>query len=345
MALWKRYAWVLLGGIACVALIHIVSFFTFLISPPTFYYRSWEWFEDFPYRSSAIDPVWTGPEQGDLSPTQWLLFKHQRHTRASTDRFGFRSVPLAAAQYPILVTGDSTIWGSGLSDEHTLPWRLAERLGVPVYNGSRTNLSNTLRHPQLRQVKTVIDGRTERKIRGTVFQRYGDETRQFTPLTKNDLPEWKTYLEVNPKRYSPISRIPLYLEQMAGDWTAYREGRADDYYLIWPHTTARGHLSNAVKAIVARHRAFKRRGIRYIFLPIPAKQTLYKDGLDATTRGYLHELHTALVAQGVETVDLITPFEDQKAQGLFQRYDTHWNELGTHIAADAVAEHLRLKAP
>ncbi len=330
-----------MGGLALITLIHVVSFFAFLLDPQPFYYRSWEWFEDFPYHNVNVGTVWEGREEGDLSTTNFFLYKYSRQLRVSCDEYGFRSTPLDAERFGMAVAGDSFIWGCGLSDDETFPAVLARRLNTPVYNASRVNLGNALRHPELTQVKTIIDGRAERKIRGYVFQRYGPVTKRFAALTRNDMPVYKTYLEVNPRRYSPIARIPIYLEQLSGDLVAWLEGRADDYYIIWPHKSTPRDLKNAVWHIERRHRILKKRGIRYIFLPIPAKQTLHDPSIDDYTRRYLHRLVPALRARGVEVIDLLSAYEKHAKEGLFQRYDSHWDPRGVELAVETAAEYLR----
>lgn len=333
----------LLGGMLGIALLHIGSALAFLVEPQWFYYRSWEWFEDFPYRSAEVGRVWEGPEKGDLSPLHLFFLKHERYTRVSSDEHGFRSVPLHAEQYPLLIAGDSTIWGCGLFDEETVPARVAQELGIPVFNGSRTDFSNVMKHPKLSKLKVVVDGRTERKIRGRVYQGYGDVGRHFKPLARPLVPGWKAYVDVNPLRYSPIARIPLLLGRLPADINLLRSGRVNDYYSFWPHRFRRGDLESAVAHIVRREQSMRKRGIRYIFLPIPAKQTLYRAEVDAFTRGHLRRLKAALDKRGVENVDLITPFLARKEEGLFQRHDTHWNELGARIAASEVVKQLRKK--
>ncbi len=341
MLVWRRHARILFAGLALITLLHVVSFLAFVRDPQPFYYRSWEWFEDFPYHSNDVGTVWEGREEGDLSTKNFFLYKYSRQLRVSSDEYGFRTIPLHADQYGMAVAGDSFIWGCGLSDDETLPALLARRLDTPVYNGSRANLSNVLRHPQLAHVKTIIDGRAERKIRGYVFQRYGPFTEQFTPLAQNDMPAYETYLQVNPKRYSPIARIPIYVEQLSGDLLAWFDGRAEDYYIIWPHKSTPRDLKNAVWHIHRRQRILRQRGIRYIFLPIPAKQTLHDPDIDDYTRQYLHRLVAALRARGVEVIDLLSAYEAHAKEGLFQRYDSHWDPRGVELAAETILEYLR----
>jgi hypothetical protein len=324
---------------ATCVILHVGSFVGFVIRPEAFYWRSWEWFEDFPYKSRQFAGRWARPEEGDISWFHLFLYKDAVDTSVTTDALGFRSTPLASRNYPVVVSGDSTIWGCGLSDEETLPYLLSEKLGLPVYNASRTDLPNALLHPDLQQVKVVVDGRTERKIEGYVFQWYGHVGSEFRPLAHGILDRWETFFEVSPERYSPVARLSKVPERLFTDLEALWNG-ADVPYLYVEHQHGPADLASAVQHIVARQRWLRQRGIRYLFLPIPAKQTLYKPDVDPYTLSYLRRLYRALRARRVEVVDLLTSFEVEKERGLFQKYDTHWNTHGVRLAAEVVAEYL-----
>lgn len=340
MRAFRLYAKMVVGTMALCVVLHLGSFVCFLIAPKAFYWRSWEWFEDFPYASRHFQGSWQGPEEGDISWFHLFLYKDAVTTQVTTDALGFRSTPFSSPSYSMAVTGDSTIWGCGLSDDETLPYLLAEKLGMPVYNASRTDLSNALMHPALGQLKVILDGRTERKIKGYVFQSYGDTGPRFQPLAHGTLGKWQTFFEVSPQRYSPVARLSKVPERLKSDLEALWNG-ADVPYLYVEHRNGPGDLASAVHHIVLRSRWFSAHNVRYIFLPIPAKQTLYKADVDAYTRGYLFRLQRALRARGVESIDLLTRFEAEKERGLFQRYDTHWNADGVKLAADVVAEYMK----
>jgi hypothetical protein len=73
---------------------------------------------------------------------------------------------------------------------------------------------------------------------------------------------------------------------------------------------------------------------------VPAKQTLYAPDVDDYTRNFIPTLVARLRAEGVEAVDLATPFQKHKDEGLFFPYDTHWNEKGADLGARVLAEQL-----
>jgi hypothetical protein len=77
-----------------------------------------------------------------------------------------------------------------------------------------------------------------------------------------------------------------------------------------------------------------------VFLPVPAKQTLYAEDVDSYTRNFIATLVARLRAEGVDAVDLATPFQAQKDNGLYFPYDTHWNKKGTALAAEVIAKQI-----
>ena len=158
--------WVVLASALYLAL--GASALCFKLNPQWFYWRAWEYFEDIVYHNKEVPPVWQGPERGDLSRRNFLYFGESHVTRVTTDQDGFRSTPALPGPYRVAFLGDSTIFGSGLSDRETLPWRLAQELGVRVFNGARQDITQVLGRKDLGQVKLVIEGRTERALVGAL---------------------------------------------------------------------------------------------------------------------------------------------------------------------------------
>jgi len=338
MRAFAGHARLLLSGFGLIWVLHALSFVVFAYEPAAFYYRAWEYFDAFPYRSRAFPPVWERDESGDLSNRHLLLFRESWPTRVTADQDGFRSVPYQAERYPILVNGDSAVWGSGLSDRATLPYALAEQLGVPVFNASRTPLGNALLHPRASSARLVLDGRSERSITGRVFTPRHRGNR-YEPLIRDDLGRWSAVVAVDPLRYSPVVRLVHWAGRLQQDLEVARGEREFAGALVTPHQRRESDLTAAVKAIVSRHRTLAASGRRYVLIPIPSKQTLLGRG-DAYTRRYLRLLFAELEKHEVEFVDLLTPYEQHDGAPLYRRYDTHWTPTGSLLAAAEVARYL-----
>jgi alginate O-acetyltransferase complex protein AlgJ len=105
-----------------------------------------------------------------------------------------------------------------------------------------------------------------------------------------------------------------------------------------------------VAAIVDTGRQLRARGIPLLFIPIPAKPSLYPERVWPTypaeagpawnrDRG---RFLSALSGSGVDVLDVTDDLWRAKAEGeVFLRQDTHWSPLGLRVAADRIAGRLR----
>jgi len=105
---------------------------------------------------------------------------------------------------------------------------------------------------------------------------------------------------------------------------------------------SRDQVTRAANVVRGYDQLFKNNGIRFIFLPIPEKESIYYGQLGITKPLFLDRLTAELQAQGIETVELQRAFEHAFQRGvvLYRRDDTHWNENGVRIAADLLAERM-----
>lgn len=320
--------------------LHVGSLLAFLYAPQNFYYGPWEYFSDIAYRVEGAPMRWEAMEYQGQTRGNFLYYQYGHVTTVTTDADGFRARAIEADRYPVLVYGDSTIFGAGLSDDETLPWRLAEITGTPVFNGARTSLANVLAHPALDGVEVVIDALTDRNVYPRILKKRGiPEPAAYRPIARRDLTIAQAAGAIPPQRYS----LPLILlktgERLGGDFKTWRKGGEEPYRFL-RHRMRPEELDETVALIAARSRGMEARGIRYVFLPVPAKQTFYAGNVDDYTRNFIPTLVARLQAEGVEAVDLATPFQAHKAEGLFFPYDTHWNAKGTDLAARVMVEQL-----
>ncbi|MEX0887253.1 MAG: hypothetical protein WD009_12535 [Phycisphaeraceae bacterium] len=110
--------------------------------------------------------------------------------------------------------------------------------------------------------------------------------------------------------------------------------------------------ADPLPAIVDFHEQAQRAGVELIFVPIPAKATIYPDKLpdapssdeparlDPAHRAFLD----ALRGHGVTVIDLTADFlahraatDDAEAQRLYCKQDTHFSPRGAELAADRLA--------
>ena len=153
----SRYLRLFLAITLGFGVLHVGSLLAYLYWPQSFYHRHLEYLLDIGYRVKGASLSWQGPEQGDLGRKHLITYSETYDNTVTVDEEGFRSRKVDAATYPVLVSGDSTIYGILLNDQETLPWRLSASLGVPVFNGGRVSLSNLLAHPAIQATEIVIE--------------------------------------------------------------------------------------------------------------------------------------------------------------------------------------------
>jgi alginate O-acetyltransferase complex protein AlgJ len=100
-----------------------------------------------------------------------------------------------------------------------------------------------------------------------------------------------------------------------------------------------GILNKSISIIKAYQNYFNERNIRFVFLPIPNKETVYyRDVPGCSGRpAFLDSLIAAARREGIETVDLASAYDSvlslDKDRLFFHLDDTHWNREGVSIAA------------
>jgi hypothetical protein len=337
---YRRYLRWLSGILGTLMLLNAISLAVFYFKPEIYYFRPWEYLPRVAYKFSIFEPVWDREETSDHTRSNFFYYQDPHHTYVSVDRDGFRSRFLNADSYDILVAGDSAVFGSGLSDDETLPWIMAELLGEPVFNGGGSALFNTLSRPDVRDVELVLDVRAERAIRGEVFNNYNHKAgNPYRPQMRKEGTLIRLPLIISEDRYLFTSILIRTVSRMMNDIVVLLSGGEKPYLYTW-HRFTPFDLDQAVKSIIDRSDRIRALGKRYIFVGIPAKQNLYADGIEEFTKRYLWVLTDRLQEAGVETINLAEAFHENKDLGLYPRYDTHWNTVGTKIAAREIVEYL-----
>ena len=116
---------------------------------------------------------------------------------------------------------------------------------------------------------------------------------------------------------------------------------------------------NPIPAIVAFKKLLAKHGVDFLFVPVPTKEEIFPDKTgpapgDASLASFAGKIVNPfgrkflldLALQGVETVDLLSPFlADRKAstgkgEPLYQAQDTHWTTRGLELAAKLVAKRI-----
>jgi alginate O-acetyltransferase complex protein AlgJ len=307
-------------------------------------------------------PFYTGMEvrkieQGDLAHhTPYTTIKN---VEWFTDRYGYRKKDGDLHPRGIVIIGDSNTAGSGLTQEDMLSEVLQARLGINVYPLAPAGASRYTKHRffQKHPPAIVILASIERNI-----VHLGEpKTRSFTPdrdfftnlhykLQRNRI------LQKGAQIFDRINKgnmLNFFRASIGRIWSPPPKCVAveEKCFLFLQGPAANKDVSPAafeatVRTIKRFSDIFRARGIRFIFLPIPNKETIYYEYLKTAKPGFLGRLDTRLRELGIESIDTQPAFEDafqKHSMQLFYSDDTHWNRHGVRIAADLVSTYLDRK--
>ena len=108
-------------------------------------------------------------------------------------------------------------------------------------------------------------------------------------------------------------------------------------------TDAMIHLAARAQLLGAAARGLDKQGVKLVVALVPDKARLYASGLSGgqyptyNLSRYQDSL-TALGKQDVTAIDLLTPLANASLQGqVYYSSDTHWNQAGAQISANATA--------
>jgi len=329
------YSVFLIGGFY-LSLFVSVSLFVF--DPVLFYFRSWEYFDDIVFHSPGKKTVWDAPEKGDLSRKHFFQHQESWHNFVSCDADGFRSVPIQAESYPILVVGDCQTWGTALSDSQTIPWKLAESLNIPVYNAGRIpfTLPKVLKHPKFSQTKLVVEIVTAHLINQDLFSE-PFRIEEYQPLMKEEM---HPLFSATPRRYFlPYKWIHFFslknllsLFPLQTDREVFIENKSDEVMGI------------AVDNICKRARALQEIGIQYLFIPIPQPYYAKCSEAEYAQLGSLAEWHAKLIQKLIErnihAISFDSLFREHGAK-LFFESDSHINEYAVDLMVSEISRYIR----
>lgn len=328
----------------------------FILPIDFFTFRVWEAAVVKEYRRLLPGPFYpnleiTKLEDRDLA--HHTEFAEKRKVTWMLDPFGYRKQETGRRYHPIVVVGDSNVAGSGLTQEEMFSEVLEKKLQVSTYPFSPGSINGFLSDKRFLRAppKIVILGSIEREI---------TNLRPPRKLKKSSsrLQDWlRTWIVENRSVQSlGILLDRFYKMNMLYYW------RASLRRLIRPRRTRfetvpspdgpvfflqgaranevvpKDQFQKAVLTIKGYREVLASRGIRFIFLPIPNKETIYYEALRSKRPAFLTELMAELKKMGIEAVDTQTAFEEAflKKSIPYRAGDTHWNENGVRLAADLV---------
>jgi alginate O-acetyltransferase complex protein AlgJ len=149
-----------------------------------------------------------------------------------------------------------------------------------------------------------------------------------------------------------LAALPHDAKALAGE-DGYLFFRASLEYLVGGDLASQPPDKNPLPVILAFKKLLEAHGVDFLFVPVPTKAEIFPDELGPMGKPFvgkvvnpcLLKLAQELSQQGVEVVDLLTPFLAARAKGgapgeepLFQHQDTHWTDRGLRLAADILVK-------
>jgi hypothetical protein len=193
-----------------------------------------------------------------------------------------------------------------------------------------------------------VDSRSEfRKktgdIKDKIFYQRSEEL--FDALLKRSIITTDIYsciatLKFDLFRYiSPLT--PVYSQGKDKPWVFYHDqtnGTKTSFYYHHSESEMNAYCDNMADLA---NKLKEEYNIRLIYLPLPAKYTLYHGFVnDDEYNHFLPELYEGLRKRGVEFIEV---YEDFKNAGeiIYYRTDSHWNEKGIQMAFNKTMEYFR----
>lgn len=285
------------------------------------------------------------------------IYATPRTVTWTIDRHGYRKHN-TDRKMEIVLVGDSFIAGDGLDQHEMLSEQLEQRLDMGVYPVAPANINDYINLPRFCDnppsivVLQKVENLTEhlRKIKVRPFKQTMWRMRQwlsefsmirFMDRTQNRLckaimlnyskariRDWMGLSTLNPESVKELNGKPFILSPPDG----FLDSKTD-------------YIQHVVNMLIQYKQELAKRGVRFIFMPVPNKETVYYRLLNLEKApDFMDRLIAASRQAGIETIDLKQAF-DAAVQAdinrpLYLPDDSHWNEYGVQIAADLLTEQI-----
>lgn len=308
-------------------------------------FRTWESIVTKTFNTDRpfyVDTVVEREEVGDLGFRTPFAIK--KKVIWKTDFFGYRNSE-SHDRYDIIVVGDSSIAGTSLTQTDTFPSQLSKKTGKTVYSFAPATINDFA-------VETRFNKNPPQIV---IFGQMESGLYDLPPHDTDQAPKKP------PSRFLFIEKIEDFLDSLL-KFSFYRTTLADWRYdpfpkhklsmVLDPHSNMLfssggiasqekniNTLNKTIEIIEGYHHFFAAKGIEFIVMPIPNKETIYARNLPEflsiywNYTDYLNQLFFELDKRQIKTIKLYESFKREK-ELLFQLDDTHWNKKGVQVAVD-----------
>lgn len=284
---------------------------------------------------------------------------HQKVTWV-TDQYGYRNTN-AWEKPDVVIIGDSFIAGDTLDQQEILSEVLQSELRMKVYAMAPANIKNFLNDPRFvdNPPKVLIFERVEQQISPDSIDkpkqgsRKTDWARLRQHLTQNHLIADIDIIQNRIFKWNALNFLRarvtdfFYGKQPAPAGTKLFDGKP----MLFNRLIRRLNLSENQTRQIARilesyEKVLQTRGIKFIFLPVPCKKTIYYDiAPDESKSDEFSRFVTSLQTHGITTVNLEQAFLNARKQNedllLYQLDDSHWNYEAVKITADLLTPFIK----
>jgi alginate O-acetyltransferase complex protein AlgJ len=302
-------------------------------------------------------------ELGDLAPHS--KFAVPKEVEWETDAYGYRKSSRSGQTYDIVIIGDSNIAGSSLTQEDILSEVLEKRLHVGVYPLAPVGIDTFLADPRFKihPPKLVIVACVERNIFSLPKPHDFDHSNKGWRLLQNQSVQMA---QQTIKAHPSLMQTFILVDRLFYKRAFFRYLKARISKLVYPvdpyadvpmrflqgeaanQDVSSETLEDALRTIELYKKTIEKRGIAFIFLPIPNKENIYYDYLKNSTKpSFLKKLILALKEKGIAVADTQTAFDEAKIKQkelLFHRDDSHWNKWGVLTTADLLVPMIPVKS-
>jgi alginate O-acetyltransferase complex protein AlgJ len=287
-------------------------------------------------------------DEGDLAyRTEYAV---QKKLIWQTDKYGYRNAPKKNENYDVLIIGDSVIVGSGLNQNETLASFLEKETGLNVYAIGPAGIDTFRADKRLMEnpPKLIIHEGIERNLYTLPnLMKNVDVKGEEDNLIKEKFYETLDQcLKMSPIRYlfARIRGLIFNRDMIVNDTTK----------MVFFQTSLnnrklnRENASEIVSRIISYNQYFNKKGIKYVFLPVPDKESVYFDDIPKKyiTSDNDFEVITPLVDEltenNVTTLNLLDIFNKTKNETLYQLDGTHWNPIAAKIVAEQIINKINL---
>jgi alginate O-acetyltransferase complex protein AlgJ len=349
----------------------LVGIELFILPIDFFTFRVWEALVVRKFEFLLPGPFY--PDRRVLKEEEGDLAHHTPHAVKRkvvwvTDAHGYRNEDSRRRPYEIVIVGESETAGAGLTQSEVFSEVLERRMGVGVYSLAPASMNSFLRRGRFAEhpPRVLIFARPERLI--TDLPRIRSGLRRTSGSFRDRLVErWNRVREQIEEMpwiqeagilMDRIYKAPMLLflraglrRCVSGSTETSLKSASTPYGLIFflqGRQMGQGVspllLEEALQSLKSYQDLLHEKGIRFIFLPIPEKETLFYKDLGLKKPRFLSRLNSRLQEMGIETIDLQRAFEEALERDSilpYQADDTHWSAEGVRIAAELIDARLR----